>query len=548
MTGGESTALRGRLAWQPSEATDVDLIVRYLKADRETQAGLYSHEPACPNENSQGEFTPANVSCAFWGTGPGESGTGFREDSIIPTRGGDPWKTAETEPSYVDREILGAQLRVDSNIGSTTLTSITDYQTSDKFYIEGGDSSPDEGVFFFQGSDLDQVSQEFRLSWEAGAHRLVSGIFGMYVDGDYIGKFADPFYGYDPDITFAQSTVSYAAFFQDEWSFAERWKLIGGLRYWSDEREGAYRGVAAPIPDLLQPRVLIVFNTDVISPAGPDVTVTPDDAKQTYDDFTARVELDYQANDDVLWYLSYNRGSKSGGFTFSTGTPFDPNQAAFLNGIPFEPETLHAFEAGFKSNIGEVTTLNVSGFYYDYEDYQAFAQFGPVQTVINQDAEAQGLEVEMTSRPTDRFTLQVGAAYMNSEVKEVPLPDGSIRDHDLPQAPRLSGNLLARYDFPLGGGTGSVQGDMYYTDDFCFTVLCAPVEAEEHYTVANARIGYVAPDGRWELAAFANNLFEEAYRVYAFDSSLFSGVVAGVYGKPRWYGVTASFRFGAGYD
>ena len=39
-----------------------------------------------------------------------------------------------------------------------------------------------------------------------------------------------------------------------------------------------------------------------------------------------------------------------------------------------------------------------------------------------------------------------------------------------------------------------------------------------------------------------------AARVYAFDSSLFSGVVAGVYAKPRTYGVTASFRFGAGYD
>jgi iron complex outermembrane receptor protein len=32
--------------------------------------------------------------------------------------------------------------------------------------------------------------------------------------------------------------------------------------------------------------------------------------------------------------------------------------------------------------------------------------------------------------------------------------------------------------------------------------------------------------------------------VYAFDSSLFSGVVAGVYGKPRAWGVTGTYRFG----
>ena len=50
------------------------------------------------------------------------------------------------------------------------------------------------------------------------------------------------------------------------------------------------------------------------------------------------------------------------------------------------------------------------------------------------------------------------------------------------------------------------------------------------------------------LAAFVNNLFEEEYRVYAFDSSLFAGVVAGVYGKPRIYGITATYRFGAAHD
>lgn len=547
--GNDHYAMRGRLAWQPSDATDVDLILRYLEADGETQAGLYSHEPACPNAQFQGEFTPPDLACAFWGTGPGESGTGFRDDDIIPSRGGDPWKTAETEPSYVDREIFGAQLRVDGDFGGATLMSITDYQTSDKFYTEGGDSSPDEGVFFFQGSDLDQVSQEFRLSWSAGPHEMVAGVFGMSVDGDYIGKFADPFYGYDPDIEFAQETTSYAAFFQDEWSFSERWKLIGGLRWWHDTREGAYFGSAPEVPGLT-PAVTIIFNKDEIFPNNPDVLVTPGDAETTFDDVTARLELDYRPNDDMLWYVSYNRGSKSGGYTFSTGTPYNPNEEEFLNGIPFDPETLNAFELGMKSNLaGGMAMLNLSAFYYDYKDYQAFAQLGPVQTVVNQDAEAMGLEAELNARPTDRLTFQLGASFMDSKVKDILLPDlATIVDHDLPQAPSVSANALARYEFPLGSGTASVQGDVLYSDDFCFTVLCAPVEAEESYTVANARIGYAAPNGQWEVAAFVNNVFEEEYRVYAFDSSLFAGVVAGVYAKPRTYGLTVSYRFGAGYN
>jgi iron complex outermembrane receptor protein len=550
--GNDHYAVRGRLAWQPSDATEVNFIGRYLKADRETQAGLYSHEPACPNAQNQGEFTAPTQSCDFWLTGPGQAGTGFRDDSIIPSRGGDPWKTAETEPSYVDREIFGGQVRVDSTIGgSIGFTSITDYQTSDKFYTEGGDASPVEGVFFFQGSDIDQVSQEFRFAWSAGAHEAVAGLFYMDVDGDYTGKFADPFYGYDPDVAFSQQTTSYAAFFQDEWSFSERWKLIGGLRYWRDTREGAYFASAPEVPDL-SPPVTIIFNRNEIFPNTTDQTgvlVTPSDADADFDDVTARLELDYRASDSTLLYVSYNRGSKSGGFTFSTGTPYGGTEVDFVNGIPFDPETLNAYEAGVKTNFaGGMTTLNVSAFYYDYEDYQAFAQVSQIQTVTNQDANAQGLEVELNAAPTDRLTLQLGASFMDSKVKDIRLPDQStFVDHDLPQAPSFSGNALARYEFPLGAGTASIQGDLLYSDDFCFTTLCAPVEKEKGYTVANARVGYAAPDGRWEVAAFVNNLFEEEYRVYAFDSSLFAGVVAGVYAKPRTWGVTASFRFGAGY-
>jgi iron complex outermembrane recepter protein len=171
-----------------------------------------------------------------------------------------------------------------------------------------------------------------------------------------------------------------------------------------------------------------------------------------------------------------------------------------------------------------------------------------VQTVINLDAKEFGLEAELNARPLPGLSLQLGASYLDSTVKDVPLPDlATIEDHELPQAPRLSANALARYEFPLGSaGKASVQADVQYTDKFCFTVLCAPVEREAAYFVTNLRVGYAADSGEWEIAAFVDNLLEEKYRVYAFDSSLFSGVVAGVYAKPRTYGLTATMRFGAG--
>jgi iron complex outermembrane receptor protein len=125
-----------------------------LRAAKERQAGLYSHEPACPNAQRQGEFTPPTLACDFWGTGPGQTGTGYQNPAIIPSRGGDPWATAETELSYVDRIIKAGTLRIDSRVGDFDLVSITDYQKADKFYTEGGDASPDPGVVFYQGSAI----------------------------------------------------------------------------------------------------------------------------------------------------------------------------------------------------------------------------------------------------------------------------------------------------------------------------------------------------------------------------------------------------------
>jgi iron complex outermembrane recepter protein len=546
--GNDHYAVRGQLAWQPSETTDLNLIVRYMKANKETQAGIYSQEPACPNEQFQGEFTRPDQSCAYWVTGPGQGGTGYRNDAITPSRGGDPWKTAETQRSYVDREITGATLHFDWDIGDLHLVSITDYQDATKFYLEGGDASPVDGVLFYQGSDLEQYSQEFRLSGEWGSHTWVAGLYGMNVDGDYTGKFATPFTFYDPSVEMSQKTTSYAIFAQDEWQFADAWKLIVGARYWSDDREGTYFGTAPEVPGYSAP-VTIIFNQNEVSPTGG--SITPDDAKNSFDGVTARVQLDWKPTDDLLLYGSFNRGSKSGGYTFSTGTPYDADGSLtvprkFLESMPFDEETLDAFELGAKTTLGDTTTLNVAAFYYDYSDYQAFAQFGPVQTVINLDAETTGLEAELTSRPIEGLTLRLGASFLDTKVKDVPLPDGvTIEDHDLPQAPDFSGNALARYEFGFAGGTVGIQGDVLYSSEFCFTVLCAPVEQEDSYTVANARLSWDSGSGRWGVAAFVDNLFEEEYRVYAFDSSLFAGVVAGVYARPRWYGLSATYRFGS---
>jgi iron complex outermembrane receptor protein len=556
--GANHYAIRGILAWQPSDGTNVQFTVRYLRAPDERQAGGYSFDPACPNQNLQGDFEAPTASCPFWGNPPGTDGSGlYRNDAITPSRGGDPWTTAGSDtidPATGqirkirdDRRILGTNVRIDTKLGKLSLVSISDYQHSTKNYLEDDDSSPFNDSQFFLDNRLQQLSQELRGSIGLGANELVAGLFWMRISGDYSGGFPIHFIGYEPQVVFSEYTYSFAAFAQDEWQLNNQFKLIGGIRYWRDNRIGSYFGNAPQNPLSTQPDVQIVFNRNQIFPSGSQLT--PADADKVFDGITARAEIDYKPSDDVLLYASYNRGSKSGGFTFSTGTPFDPNEVPFLNGIPYRPEVLQAYEVGTKATVAANTAINATTFYYDYKDYQAFAQVGVIQTVVNLTARELGAELEVISRPLPGLFLQLGASWLDSRVKNVLLPDAlTVVDHNLPHAPRWSGNALARSEHNLGNGwSGSIQGDTLLTGRFCFTVLCAPVERERPYAVTNARLAATstALGGNLEFAVFVNNITNRAYRQYAFDASQFSGVALGIFARPRTYGFSATYRFRA---
>ena len=571
-------ALRGIAQWNPSSDFKARLTVRYAKANKERQAGIYTLAPACPNAQFQGEFLPANQVCDYWsgynnGT-PGSVANGYTNPSITPSQGGDPWKTAGTNPAYVNRSQFAATLRLEAKLGAVDLVSISDYQHLSKYYIEGGDGDPElpyqpgvalapyttgpcaapaqsitcyaSGTIFSQTAHTNQYTQELRGSTTFGKNYLVVGAFGLIIDGKYKAKYATPFDQYDPDVAFTQRTKSFAFFAQDEFKISDQLKLIGGLRYWHDHKIGDYHAVES-ISGLT-----VNFGRggiNFIDPSGTAdpalITVTSAAATPSYRGLTARAEIDWKPSPGTLLYASYNRGSKSGGFTFSTGTPYPTQITDTLNNIPYRPETLNDYEVGLKTKIGSVTQLNMAAFYYDYKNYQAYVQVFATQVVRNLPATIKGIEADLTTRPVRGLVVQLSGALQDSKVHNVLLPDGAtIQTHNLPQAPKFSGSALARYEFDLGGGRASLQADALYQGKSCFTVLCAPVEREAAYHVENARIGFTPAGGKIDLAVFVNNVFERAYRSYAFDGSLFWGDSLGVYAKPRTWGVSAKVRFG----
>ena len=549
-------ALRSITDWEPNDDTKVELNVRFARNPHEHSAGMYSWEAAYANANGQGTYLPANMVnpnsngvSAPAGMAPGADFSGYNNSAIDYPRGGNPYLIATEGPSYTNRTLFATNLKVETNLGPWHVTSITDAQANNKHYLEDASASPSGWVTFLQGANVHQYSEEVRGSGTFGDHQVTVGAFGMSVGGRYFASYALPsvvFEGvYIPTVNFNQNTNSWAVFAQDEWTLPDNFKAILGARYWNDERRVNYSAVDTYGEQILfNSHQVYAFDWATGAPVTSGITLQPSDADKTFSDYSLRAELDYKPTPDILTYASFNRGTKSGGFTLSTATPTAGYEAFFLNSIPYKPEVLNAYEAGVKSTLPYRTTLNVTAFYYDYQNYQAFTYYGQVEAVVNKAAWEDGIEAEIATHPIHGLTLSGNASFLNNQVEDVTLPiptpgQPTVNRH-LPQAPKESLQGLARYDFAYGPGLWSVQWDTEYTSKQCFSVLCAPIEEEPAHTISNARIGYQPPDKKWELSWSLQNIFGEVYRIYTYDASPFAGQIPSVYGKPQNWMVTLS--------
>lgn len=535
-------AVRGMLEWKPTDATDVLLILRYSRNDRERYAGGYSGDPAyVTSEHGQGDYLPPDMhnplaDVYFPGNnfGPGTDAGGYRNDANYDSRGGDPFTIATNYPSYFDRKIFGASLHIDHEFeNGLKLTSISSYQKMDKYFQADVDGSPVNLSIWITDTKVEQITQELRAYAELGRHNVTFGAFGMLIRGEYGGGYQVPALNYFPYSNKTLDTDSFAFFVEDEWKFADKLTLIAGARYWRDKRRLTYNGSDNFGNSL-------ILSPDFISPAA---GVTEDFLSRSFSSYTMRLGLNYQPNSRTLLYAAYNRGSKAGGYTLPDDPPFAGNEASFTRNLPYDSETLHSFEVGAKLSLAPRTTLNATAFYYIYNNYQAQSIVGTDHSIFNKDARVKGVEVEFTTQPIDNLTLQFSGSYLDTKVLDVQLPDGSFTEPNLPQAPRFSGNAIIRYDFDLGPNSAYVQADGLYSGKSCYTVLCAPVEREGAYALLNGRIG-VNLDNGLELRAFVENITNTKYRLYAVDTAAISGTVISGYAMPRVWGIGATYRFG----
>lgn len=479
-------------------------------------------------------------------------------------------------PGRNELEAVGASGTLNWDVGFGEIVNIVDYQSVKRDYIEDSDASPFNYFNFFLTTDAQQFSEEFRLSGETGRLKWVAGLYYLNLDiedsngGITVGLFeglADVgFFGPDAigftvdDLGFngirnpyTIERDSFSLFTQLEFEVSEKISIIGGFRYITESADFTYANQ------------LVFFSDTAVSGLAPDTIFVADAlppvvTDRSDDEFAARVEIDYRANENLLIYASWNRGVKAGGFN----APLLPSEFALeTEFITYDPEKLDAFEAGFKWDFAEGRArVNGAAYYYDYRDYQAFSIIGLDTATLNADAEVMGFELEFSASPTEGLDIIFGIAYVDADVTNIPgvtidvetsigtvpaiLPGATVKPV---QTPDWNLNGLIRYEFGVGNGTVALQGDWQYRSEHFFQLTNVPAGTEDGYFIANASITWFPENDQWSVRAFIQNLTDEEYLVQTFDLSgnitnggLF-GLIEQYYGRPLFWGFEVGYSF-----
>ena len=269
--------------------------------------------------------------------------------------------------------------------------------------------------------------------------------------------------------------------------------------------------------------------------------------------FSWRLTARYKPGTDTSLYATYARGRRPE--VLAASAPSAPMGATRFSVL--DSETVDSFELGAKTALMNRTLfLDGAAFFYQYDNFQTTVQQGTQFVLTNAGkAESYGFEGQLRWVPSDVLTLFATYAYNHSRFKT------GVRDgNHFRLSPDHSASFGAQASLPAGPGrivfTPSVtwQSKAYFDDDNDRPDLQQPPAAlvadniqdewQGSYALVNARLGYEAPGGAWRIEGFIENAFDKKYIMDAGNTGDSLGMPTFIGGAPRFYGVSASFRFG----
>ena len=428
--------------------------------------------------------------------------------------------------------------KLTAELGFANLTWISDYKRFSKDFQFDLVPDPTNAYIWIAQSHSNQISQELRLDGKSGPLQWVFGGYFLRINnrstnglGALPGSIFDPFFvGDEPRIAHLVSK-SYSLFGQLEYQLTDQLTVIAGLRGSREAKDYDLDVLFTPTAAGDNPR-------DFAYAGG--ISELSYNAHSTDTLWNWKAQLNYKPVPGLLLYAGITQGQKAGSFNSAGPTDFTS-----VAQIPYKPERLVSYEAGFKASLlNRRLRFNGAVYYYDYNNYQAAQWVGLSSIIINAKARFHGAEVELIGSPTPDIDISLNGAWQKNTVYDVPV-GGRLRDVETTFAPEWTFSGLARYTYPeeIAGGKVAVQGAATYQSRVWHNLNNFDANYLHGYFLTDARISWTASDGHLTLAVFAKNLFDKRYETVGFDEAYVTGGNITSPGRPRWIGANVRMNF-----
>ena len=293
-------------------------------------------------------------------------------------------------------------------------------------------------------------------------------------------------------------------------------------------------------------------------------------------EWSGTVKAAYRWNDTVMTYLSAARGYKGGGFNLDRVQSADGNSSSGAGIVPvldtsFPAEFVNSYELGAKTTwAGGTLLLNATAFHQEYQDFQLNSFLGTSFVVRSiPEVTSTGVDAELLWQPqaVSGLMLQGGVMYARTRLgddipgvdfqQRTPLSSSGalykLPGATMPFAPEWSGSLSATYEWDFAN---SLQGRFNigakYMGAYNTGSDLDMEKRQSAYTVANARLGVGAADGRWVVELWGTNITDTDYVQVGFDAPLQGlfpdpgnplNTFNAFLGAPRMYGLTLRLHY-----
>jgi iron complex outermembrane recepter protein len=322
-------------------------------------------------------------------------------------------------------------------------------------------------------------------------------------------------------------------FVDGTWRATDRFELTAGLRYTREKIDSAYEASNGSPPTLG-----FIVNSIPGYPYLP--TAGQRRASDSSDSWDGRLLGRYVFSKTLNAFASISRGHRPESLLVDSTTTRSVREETVVN-----------YEAGLKGTLrGGRLQWTASAYQYDYAHFQTTVlSLGRFTVVDAGNATGRGLELGLQGRVDDRLSV-----FANYGLTDATFDDTD--DSGLPQEyAGYTFRLTPKHAFSVGGTLTTAPtgaGQFYVTPVLMYkskhyfednNAAFGYSLRQDGFATTNLRVGWRSPKGRWEVSAYADNLFDKEYLIDAGNTGGSFGIPTFVAGDPRRIGMKATLHW-----